>query len=127
MSNNSLLKLSLFYLVLGFLLSCSGDSGNDITLTPKSATLTWKAPTEHEDGSPLGISQLVRYRIYYGTEENSLSRFHEINAQDNLTSYTFNYTELSFVNSTTYYIAMSAINSEGIESALSEIVTFTPG
>ena len=31
-----------------------------------SVTLTWNAPTTRTDGSPLSLSEISKYRVYYG-------------------------------------------------------------
>ena len=47
-------------------LSCTGQGGNALAMTTVSlrvARLTWQAPTQYTDGSPL---TLAGYKVYYG-------------------------------------------------------------
>lgn len=80
-----------------------------------SATVSWIPPTTNEDGTAL--VNLAGYRIYSGTSATSLKLLASIN-QPGLTRY--------FVESLAsgrHYFAMTAVNSEGIESELSEIAS----
>jgi hypothetical protein len=46
-----------------------------------TATVSWEAPTTRTDGSPLPSSELVGYRVYWGTDPNNLERMDEIDNQ----------------------------------------------
>lgn len=87
------------------------------TSTAGAATLSWAAPDQNTDGSPL--TNLAGYRIYYGTSANTLDQVIEIN--------TIGITEYVIDNLTagTYYFSIRAYNSVGLESALSNIVSDT--
>jgi len=80
----------------------------------KSATLSWKAPTVNSNGSAL--TNLAGYRIYYGTSATSLTRSITINSVGVTTDVV---TDLS---PGTYYFALMAFNTAGIESKLSNVV-----
>ena len=80
----------------------------------KSATLSWKAPTVNSNGSAL--TNLAGYRIYYGTSATSLTRSITINSVGVTTDVV---TDLS---PGTYYFALMAFNTVGIESKLSNVV-----
>jgi hypothetical protein len=80
----------------------------------KSATLSWKPPTVNSNGSAL--TNLAGYRIYYGTSASSLTRSITINSVGVTTDVV---TDLS---PGTYYFALMAFNSAGIESKLSNVV-----
>ncbi|HEY8507564.1 MAG TPA: hypothetical protein VIL32_04345, partial [Steroidobacteraceae bacterium] len=80
-----------------------------------SATVSWIPPTVNEDGTAL--TNLAGYRIYSGTSATNLKLLVSIN-QPGLTRY--------FVESLApgrHYFAMTAVNSEGVESELSEIAS----
>jgi len=78
-----------------------------------SATLSWTAPTENTDGSPL--TDLAGYHIYYGTSAGAwTSTITILSATE--TSYV-----VSSLASGTYYFAIVAFNSEGIDSADSNV------
>ena len=81
--------------------------------TTGSATISWTAPTQNVDGTPL--TDLAGYRIYYGTSAASLSNSVTI-ASSTATSYT-----IGNLSSATWYFAVSSYASTGQESALSNI------
>jgi hypothetical protein len=80
----------------------------------KSATLSWKPPTVNSNGSAL--TNLAGYRIYYGTSASALTRSITINSVGVTTDVV---TDLS---PGTYYFALMAFNTAGIESKLSNVV-----
>lgn len=73
-----------------------------------SITLSWVAPTENEDGSTL--SNLAGYKIYYGRASGSYTNEIRI---DNPSVDTYMIENLS---ATTWYIAATSFNSDGVES-----------
>lgn len=79
------------------------------------ATLSWTPPTRNIDGSSL--TNLAGYRIYYGTSANTLNRTVSVNSAG-VASYVV--TDLS---PATYYFAITALNSAGVESARSTVVS----
>ena len=81
----------------------------------KSATLSWKAPTLNSNGSAL--TNLAGYRIYYGTSATALTHSITINSVGVTTDVV---TDLS---PGTYYFALMAFNTAGIESKLSDVVS----
>jgi Putative Ig domain len=78
-----------------------------------TAALSWSMPTENADGTPL--TNLAGYRIYHGTSAGALSDIRDILRPD-LTQYLF-----ESLASGTHYFAITALNSAGVESALSGI------
>ena len=76
-----------------------------------SATLSWTAPSQNEDGSPL--MDLAGYIIYYGTSQGSYPSSVRI---DNPSISTYVVENLT---PTTYYFVSTAFNSSGIESSYS--------
>ena len=101
-----------------YTLSCEGAGGNAMAMISLRAlgvvTLQWQPPDENVDGSPLvGLSG---YRIYLGT----VSRQYTDEVPVNDASSTSRSLELP---SGAYYIAMTAVDVQGNESAYSnEIV-----
>ena len=78
-------------------------------------TLSWVAPTERVDGSPILPGEIAGYRIYSGsTEANFVA---EAEVAGNVLSY-----EFALLEGTTLY-AITAVGARGIESALSVIKT----
>jgi hypothetical protein len=80
-----------------------------------SATLAWDAPTENVDGTP--IEGLAGYRIHFGQSAAELNQLIEVSGADS-TTYV-----IDGLASGTYYFAVSAYNSFGIEGALSNIAS----
>lgn len=78
-----------------------------------TASLTWTAPTQNTDGSPL--TNLAGYRVYRGTSANALNEVIQIPGAAN-TAYA--YTQLA---NGTHYFAVSAYSAAGAESAKSEV------
>ena len=81
----------------------------------KSATLSWKAPTSNSDGTP--VTNLVGYRIYYGTSATALTHSITINTVGVTTDV------VTDLIPGTYYFALMAVNRAGIESKLSNVVS----
>ena len=73
-----------------------------------SATLSWNPPTQNADGSPL--TDLAGYKIYYGTDADVLGRTIEI-TNPGLTRYV-----IDNLRPNRWYFKMTSVNSEGIES-----------
>jgi hypothetical protein len=83
------------------------------TVATGRATLSWTAPTENTDGSML--SNLVGYRIRYGTSASALTQTIVI---DNASVTTYVVDNLS---PATWYFAVTAVNSQGAESSNSNV------
>lgn len=82
-----------------------------------SATLSWTPPTQNTDGSPL--TDLAGYRIHYGTSAASLSRTVQI-ANPGIASHV-----VVDLSPATWYFAVKAYNSKGVESDLSNVASKT--
>ena len=83
---------------------------------PKSnVTLSWQAPTENADGSPL--IDLKGYKVHYGPRSKTYSQTIQV-ANPGLTTYV-----VQNLSSGNYYFAITAYNADGQESALSSEVT----
>jgi hypothetical protein len=78
-----------------------------------TASLSWSAPTDNSNGSP--ITGLAGYNIYYGTDPSNLTKSIDV-AGATTTTYT-----VTGLTAGTYYFAVSAYNSEGVDSPLSNI------
>jgi hypothetical protein len=82
-----------------------------------SAALSWTPPTTDTDGG--SISNLAGYKIYYGSSANTLTSVIQI-TNPGLTSYT-----VGNLNAGTYYFAVSAYTTDGIEGGQSAVVSKT--
>jgi hypothetical protein len=79
-----------------------------------SAFLTWTPATEYTDGSELPAAELTAYRIYHGSNSDSLSRVAEVDSGTTA----FSITDLSPGN---HQFAVTAVVTSGVESNYSEI------
>ncbi len=82
-----------------------------------SFTLRWTAPAARTDGSPLSLSEIDGYRIYYGTGRGNYTR-QVVLANGSATSATINN-----INNGTYFLVMTTYDNNGLESARSGEVT----
>jgi hypothetical protein len=87
-----------------------------ITVTG-NATLSWTAPTQNTDGTPL--TNLAGYTIYYGTSASALTQTIQV-ASPSATSYV-----VSGLSSGTYYFAIAAYTTVGTQSAQTAAVSDT--
>lgn len=83
--------------------------------TDGAASLSWTAPTENTDGSPL--SDLAGYLIVYGKSSTTLDKSVRID-NASIDSYTF-----QDLPAGTYHFAIKAFNSQGAESDTSSVVS----
>jgi hypothetical protein len=111
--------------------SCGGGSITAISTggvgntSSSNITLSWNGPNKNTDGSGIQPSELVKYRLYYGNSATSLSNSIEFDGLANPNSYTVAKSSLSFISSNVYYLALSVVNDQGVESDLSEIISYT--
>jgi Fibronectin type III domain len=82
-----------------------------------SATLKWAEPTSNTNGTPL--TNLAGYRILYGENSANLSESVDVNTPAS--------TQLVINNlaAGTWYFAIKAVTSAGVESPLSDVVSAT--
>jgi hypothetical protein len=74
-----------------------------------TATLSWTAPTQNTDGSPL--LDLAGYHVYWGTSSGAYTSSATID-NPSVTTYIVD----NLLSGTTYYFATSAYNSTGVQS-----------
>jgi hypothetical protein len=82
-----------------------------------TATLRWTPPTQNEDGTP--IVNLSGYRVYYGTSTSNMSQVVIIPSASITTAVVEN------LYPATWYFALKAYNSAGVESSLSNVASKT--
>lgn len=87
------------------------------TDTLSNIILSWIAPAEREDNSPLSLSEIAGYRVYYGTVQGDY--LNSIHIDDvSVDSHTF-----EVLSSSTYYIVMTTYDTDGRESLYSPELT----
>lgn len=80
-----------------------------------AATLSWSPPTENTDGTAL--TNLAGYRIYYGTSASALNSVIQV-ANASISTYM-----IEDLAPATYYFSLRAYNSQGTESASSNVIS----
>jgi len=85
------------------------------SLPPSAVTLAWTPPTENTNGSTL--TNLAGYHIYYGTTQSNLDKVVDI-TNPGLASYV-----LSDLTSGTWYFALTSVNTAGVESVRSTVIS----
>ena len=90
--------------------------GNAAALLAADVTLSWDAPTTNEDGSPL--TDLAGYKIYYSLSSGNYTSHIDVG---NVTTSQVN----NLTDGATYYLAVTAYDFSGNESAYSSEVSKT--
>lgn len=78
-----------------------------------TAMLSWGAPTQNTDGSPL--TDLAGFKVYHGSSAAALT---DVRSVSGATALSYSFTALA---SGTHYFAVTAVSSSGAESALSVV------
>jgi hypothetical protein len=97
--------------------AAAASTTNPTPPTQGNATLSWAAPVQNTDGS--AITNLSGYVISYGTSPSTMTQ--TVTVSDPTTT---SYTIQSLVAGT-WYFAVSAVESGGMSSALSSVVSTT--
>lgn len=84
-----------------------------------SITISWTAPMQNDDGSPL--TNLAGYRFYYGTASGEYSETIEVDSPG-ITSYV-----IENLAHGRYYLVMTSVNAADVESEYSSELTFEVG
>lgn len=85
--------------------------------TAGTATLDWVPPTQNSDGSAL--TDLAGYYVYYGTSPENLTESVKV-SNPGLSAFT-----VGNLTSGTWYFAVSAYSSSGVESARTNVISTT--
>jgi hypothetical protein len=95
----------------------SAPASHSLSGGSRAATVSWDAPTSNSNGTPL--TDLVGYRIYYGSSPEDFS--HTVHIRTiGLQTYVIDDLEPG-----TWYFAVRAVAANGAESALSDIAVKT--
>lgn len=89
------------------------------TATPTAVSLTWTVPTQRTDGQPLSPSDIVGYEIYLTGDATGTQQVININ-DGTMTAY-----QVTDLAADTWHFAISAFDSTGLASDLSNVVSVT--
>lgn len=84
-----------------------------------SVTLSWNAPTTYTDGSPVALSDIGGYKIYYGHATRTYTSI--VSVANPMTAIVTS--TLSSLPTGTYYFAVTAYGTDGIESDYSNEIS----
>jgi hypothetical protein len=96
----------------------SGTAGGGV-VQGAAISLSWIAPSERVDGTPIAMSEIAGYRVYYGVSQGDYSE--KVDIADSSTMQV----TLNNVPSGTYYIVVTTFDTDGRESWYSEEVVTT--
>lgn len=115
MLNNCKYLIALSVIVI--LQACGGGGGSSSTESDTAyVDLSWINPKTRIDGSYLLSSSIAGYRVYYGSDDQNLQPLLDIDG-----SYTDNY-RVGVSTAGSYFFAITAYDTHGRESELSNIV-----
>lgn len=97
----------------GFVISAAAEL---TVVVDREARLVWTTPTQREDGTSLDPDEISGYRIYHSSEDGLQEEVYEVPA--GATHYA-----VEDLPEGTHYFAISAIDADGLESELSELVS----
>lgn len=80
------------------------------------ANISWSTPTTRTDGSTLKATDLKGYEVYWTRESDNAKGTIKISSSTQLT------TAFDVYTPSTYYFAMSAIDTNGLKSPLSTLI-----
>ncbi len=90
------------------------ESGYVSGLTVGGAGLSWIAPSAREDGSPLALSKIKGYRVYFSVTEGVYNTTNSVFIYGGGTMQAF--LPAGVQDDGTYYTVMTALDTEGRES-----------
>ena len=95
-------------LIIAIFAGCGGVPSIDAPTSSAtgSVSLAWDVPTTYVDGTP--VTGLVGYKVYYGTASRTYTHIIDVGTVPSCT--------VNFLSHTTYYFAITAYDSSGIES-----------
>lgn len=95
--------------------SSSGSGGGGSSSNRDgTATLSWVAPSNREDGSPISLSNIASYEIAYGKESGRYTNFIEIGDASATSA------RVKSLEAVTYYFAIRVFDTDGVSSRYSE-------
>ena len=78
--------------------------------------LEWVAPEFRQNGAPLSLDEIFGYKVYMGNDESNMDVIAVVNEPS------ANSMEVADLNTGVYYISISAIDKNQLESPISDAV-----
>lgn len=97
--------------------SGNGSGGGGRGTGTGTATVSWVAPSSRLDGTPISLSEIGGYILYYGTSNTNLTNAVTISGSST------NQRQVSGLVSGTYYFQVSAYDQQGIEGPRSGLAS----
>jgi len=94
---------------------CGIDSIGPNNISTGSASLAWDAPTTYVDGTP--ATGPAGYKVYYGTASRTYTHIIDVKTAQSCT--------INSLAHSTYYFAITAYDTSGIESDYSDEISKT--
>lgn len=85
----------------------------------KVLKVSWSAPLKREDESALNLVEIAEYRVYYGVRTGHYDNIIIVGGNSTFEA------EDSNVAKGTYYVAVTAVDSDGLESGFSQEIIVT--
>ena len=104
--------------VFGLVMFAQGAVGAEAT-----STLSWEPPTERVDGTPLAAEEIKEYRVYYTIDGTAPGEGEPIVVSGTSASETVTLELLPRVEPYVVSFAIKTVDTDGLGSALSEVVT----
>ena len=104
--------------VFGLVMFAQGAVGAEAT-----STLLWEPPTERVDGTPLTVEEIKEYRVYYTIDGTPPGEGEPIVVSGTSASETVTLELLPRVEPYVVSFAIKTVDTDGLGSALSEVVT----
>lgn len=117
-------SILIIVLISLFQSACGGARSSATQFSPddnfvnvsSNSSISWHAPTEYTDATPISLSEIGGYHVYAGTSENSLSLIANIPSS---TATTFS---LSRLGKGIRYITVTCYDINGVESGFSTLL-----
>jgi hypothetical protein len=115
----SRLKFLLILTVIFALPACSVGGGDSSSSEPENLLgVDWVAPSEREDVSPISLSEIAGYRVYYGTQTGVYPNQVDIDGSETTA-------KIPDLPQGTYYVVVTTVDTDGRESVNSSEVVVT--
>ena len=85
----------------------------------KALKVSWNAPLKREDNSTLNLIEIAEYRVYYGIKTGNYDNIIVVDGNSTFEAKDSN------VAKGTYYVAVTAVDSDGLESGYSQEIMVT--